>query len=251
MFLKLLAKSISALILIQWVSIATAGDACPEGIIEKVMHTKEMQSEGEILSVGCKKWPVDAARMLIAVAYAPPDYNSSGYDVPFHVGIVRMPQVEVLNHYRGKIFEDATWQTRNKQYFNFDTARYLLADGVRAVALRERGWEAPSAATHGADEKFTLFIPVDNKVLRPVLLIPHMQFWYYELNEQNERTGYFSASLTISVEKTRSNGFADLLVTARQYGSNKVIFTQLLKYDGKDYPNGELIKQINNWWQGS
>jgi len=249
MLCKIFAKFIGALILIQFASIASASDECPESIIKKVINTKQLQANSEILSIKCKKWPGNESRMLVAFAYAPPDYDKSGDDVPFHVGIVRMPQVDVLNLYHGTIAEDATWKTSNEHYFTFDTARYNLAEGVRAFALRERGFREPGAADHGADEKFTLFIPSGNQVLKPVLFIPYTQFWYYTFNKNNERIGNFSASLSISVKNTHTNGLKDLLITARQYGSNKVIFTQLLKYDGKEYPNEELQKKIYHWWQ--
>lgn len=249
MIFNILTKSAVALILIQFATIATARDECPEGIIKKIISTKQLQDENEILSIECKKWPEDESRMLFAFAYAPPNYDRSGDDVPFHVGIARMPQVDVLHLYQGVINEDATWKASSEYYFTFDTARYNLAKGVRAFALRERGFREPGAADHGADEKFTLFITSDNLVLKPVLFIPYTQFWYYTLNKKNERIGNYSASLSISVKNTVSNGLRDLLITARQSGSNKVIFKQLLKYDGKEYPTEELQKKIYHWWQ--
>lgn len=243
----LLFRLSALLLLLQFVGAANARDDCPEQIIETLSRKWAIKPGSEILATSCKNWPADDTKLLVALSFAPAGLVRYSKDLPLHVALVQVPAGRALNHLEGTIREDASWNVRGS-YFTWDTARYRLAKGVRAVALRENGFIESGAMDHGAEDRLTLYI-LSGRTFRPVLLVPHMRFWRYTLTDKGARGEAITAKLTLSVQKTSSNGFADLLASAKEEKTGRTVFTHLLTYDGTSYPNEKLIDKIDGWWQ--
>ena len=187
--------------------------------------------------------------MLVVLAYALPGHVKYDDDLPYHLALMQLPSMKVLNHYKGKIVEDAS-QWVDDGYFTIDTARYELSKSVRAFALREGGFHESGAMDHGAEDKFTLYLLGRNGGIRPIFSIPYMRFWWYDDDQnkgqykENARIG----KIAIDVQDTETNGFRDLMATASEENTNRIIFKHLLQYDGSTYQSKELMKKIYTWW---
>lgn len=249
-FRCLLLRVIASLVCLLPIS-ASAKTQCPEGAIRSLAKSWKIDSAAEIRDASCKLWPTDGSKMLVVLAYAPPGHVQYSDGLPFHLALVRLPSLRVLNKYQGKIIEDASQWVGNG-YFTIDTAKYELSEGVRAFALREGGFHESGGMDHGAEDNFTLYLLTSDGRIRPVLSIPYMRFWWYEFDQHQgldkSRATARIGVITIAVQDTMTHGFRDLMATAREEGSNKIIFRQLLQYDGSAYQTKALMEKIYAWW---
>jgi hypothetical protein len=181
-----------------------------------------------IVAASCKAWPKDANIMLIAAAYmlpGDPNRTNDQADRHFVVAMVDTSKLSVVSSFKGTIVQDATLQIQSHDDFHLDTARYDLAPGVRAFGVVFAGGAEPKAAEGWEDRYLVLFVPEGPK-LRQVFMVPLEQI-----------QGGDTSELSISVEKTRSHGFADLSITARSASGAKsgADSRSVIHYDGRWY----------------
>lgn len=204
-------------------------------------------NEGPLVAAACKPWPDDKARSVVALAYVRPGdegISAGERSLALLVAKVDGKSGAFLERYDATLDEDAVTEVSAGSLW-LDTARYHLAPGVRAFGLvfdsTARGASCPDG---GSDQELTLFAP-DGKALQPVLRAYLSEWTTIKgtvcVNDPDFMTE--SAKVTLDIAKTRSNGFADLVLTAKVTGDSaageKYLRTErkTLKYDGKQYPH--------------
>jgi hypothetical protein len=218
------------------------------------------QDEGFIVSQACKTWPYKPDLMLAALAYdmgvtknidacRPGDCDEFS-ERELVVAVIDKKKKRVASRIQWKILEGAGMQI-GENSLGFDTARYQLAQDTRAFGLRfHNSSRGPSCRSGEISDHLTLLVP-DGQSLRPVL---GLYRYSGDLIQGDCATSYDAiwngAELTIGVEKTYTNGFYDLRVTAnittfeedeeRTKPRKHVIF----RYNGKRYEPSEVVP----WW---
>jgi hypothetical protein len=220
--------------------------------------TEDNAQGSAVIGTACKPWPDDTHLMVVAVAYWPngsaPPEGTDGTDALL-VGMVDTSSGKLLHSYQSTIEEDAMTVLAENS-LQIDTARYLLAPGVRAfgVMISSAG-RGPSCADSGYEHELTLFVP-DGEKLRPVF-DTYLSLWQaIGKDPKCPPVNSESATLTIGIGKGTSHGFADLVVTAQRQvdrsnddGSdetlNKKTVRKTVQYDGQKYP----FDSIPKFWQ--
>jgi hypothetical protein len=158
------------------------------------------------------------------------------------VTLIDPAQGKVIASYWTLVEVDAV--TRYVDGIKFDTARYFVQPGLRAFGI-DVGTYSPRSADGGYGPMRTLYVR-EGAAIRPILSDMAVSSWRYlpgrapwengnsENPDREPATETFS--YTIGIAGTRSNGFADLLITRSSDQPKVKATTQLLHYDGKRYP---------------
>jgi hypothetical protein len=210
-----------------------------------------------VVSSACKAAPDQPGVLLAAFVY---DKQPAGKPVPdaeakeLAVLVIDRVKQEVIASRMEQVEEDAA--TRFDQgSLSLDTARYLLAPGVRAFGLRFRSaGNSPSCVDNSFGPLLTLFI-TEGGALRPVLQL--------NVSTQRALSGCIgsvypgavieSAELSIGLAGERSHGFADLIVRTKistwaadetKHLPKARTETRTLHYDGVSY----AVRPEDAWW---
>lgn len=162
----------------------------------------------------------------------------------------------IIGSYQSTIFEDAAVEV-DSYSFVLDTAVYRLSPNVRAFGLKFlNAARDPSCADGWQGDELQLFVR-DGASLRPVFAVPMSRFLVSKgcVNAgAGMDTLYEEANLTVKVLKSRTNGYADLMLNAAiktdpiAQTIKPRIEQQLMKYDGKKYI---VNKKQLPWWLGT
>lgn len=198
----------------------------------------------------CKPMPSDAARNIVALCYLhpgvepsdPADGDMGSYDLD--VAIVKADNHQVTRRLLlENVYQSDAWRFSG---IEIDTARYNLAPGIRAFGIRA-SHSGSSRADPAGDTALNLFVE-DGGVLRQILggLAVSQSQGEWDTNCAGE---FSQTQRSIAVGKTRSNGYADLVVTSvsnqrvtRMVGdectetaTRPELSRFTLRYDGKAY----------------
>jgi hypothetical protein len=198
------------------------------------------EGKGFVVSEACKTWPYKPELTLVALAYD----AGVEYEKELVVAVFDKKRKHVVHSYQQRIQED--WLTEVGEYsLGFDTARYQLADNVRAFGLSfNSSARGPSCAEAGWGDQLILLVP-EGKSLRQVLSL-------YKLQGRSNKGGcgpdsdWKQAYISISIEKTQANGFYDLRVTATTEAATTEGHVEhaTFRYNGKRYEYEPIIP----WW---
>ena len=245
-----------------------ADESCASPIIESVgkyfairNFTPYLESEnGVVVAATCKAWPYKDNIVIAAFAYAARAgvQEDTESEKGLLVLMLDKQSRSIVSSYRDTIAEDAMTEVGSDS-FQLDTARYQLSKDVRAFGVRFRSSaRAPSCAENDFGNELTLFAPNGNQ-LRPVF----SQFMNFQralggcLGTITGQDTWEYASLSISIENTVSNGYADLKVTAviepdtdikpppPTMDMKKRVETRQLHFDGHAY---QLVGDPPWWW---
>ena len=193
----------------------------------------------------CKSAPDDPGRTLAALAYPA---NQEGVK-KLVVAVVDGSTTRVVRHYQVDVTEDSALMV-GADSLSLDTAPYRLAPGVRAFGLRFRSDARGASCADGIwRDELTLFVP-DGAGLRPVLQgLAMSRSWARKgcFGNGGETLVYDEATLSIALAPTRTNGYADLEVSAtiRRNGEGTATVERvMLRYDGAEYGIGGKTP----WW---
>jgi ankyrin repeat protein len=201
------------------------------------------ENGGIIVSGVCKHWPNDNAKIIAAFAFD----AGVEYEKQLLVTLVDTTKSQIIAAYKSTIAEDAATEVSSYS-LKLDTARYILSKSTRAFGLRTNTSKDRCTYDGGYGDELTLFV-VDGERIRPVLDLTMSQ---WEYGRGNRCSGFSEvsrkeANLFISVEPTVSNGFADLLITAKG-GDDKTPLRAKIYYDGTHYGLESWQKAFNQWW---
>lgn len=207
-----------------------------EKVVDALRMTLPMGPDDTIRAGACKLWPDDKTKMLVAIAYEPAtqEPGSQEMQIPYYVALVNAETFQVLSRYKSVIEQDATTYIHGSSLW-LDTARYLLKPDTRAFGLRVQSFHDRCTYEGGSDNALTLFV-IEGFTMRPVLQGLYLSSWRIAGNRcGDEEVSMKQVDLTLSVEPTRTNGYADLLVTAKFKYSNNKKQTVKMQYNGKQY----------------
>jgi hypothetical protein len=209
-----------------------------------------------VVASACKVMPNAPETTIAAVAFdsLPKSKNPDDSEKLRVVALVEGGKVVAAD--RSVIQEDAAIQIGENSY-RIDTAPYRLSPDVRAFGVvfssTAHGPSCPDAYT---ENELTLWIREGARI-RPVFGT-NLNGWVATTGtacgpDTNDLRSE-SARLTIAVEKTSHNGFADLSITAhvmnadsnddKQPDAGKRTVHTVVKYDGKTYG----IDMFRNFW---
>ena len=205
-------------------------------------------SGAEVLYEVCKDWPAYPGTRITGQArlehpqQALPPEEPGSYELQLALVSSRDGSVQASYSLPAAILSD----TSTFRGLGIDTARYRLNEQVRAFGIRSF-FEGTSRANPDGQTWLTLYVR-DGKTLRPILekLVVESSSGEWD----TRCNGHFSDSKsTVAVAKTRSQGYADLIVTtvatdseALEQGadcttasSHTRTATTTLRYDGQRY----------------
>ena len=210
-----------------------------------------------VVSSACKAAPDQPGVLLAAFAYGrQPVGKPMPDDEAKELAVLMIDRAKrrVIASHKQLVEEDAATSFYQGS-LSLDTARYLLAPGVRAFGLRLRtGARGASCADNDFGPLLTLFVP-DGRALRPVLQM--------NVSTQRALSGCIgtvvdgavveSAEVNIALATEKSHGYADLVVHAKidtWYQDEKKkpppprSETRTLRFDGTSYP----VPHDSVWW---
>lgn len=232
------------------------GDKCVPDVYETVSRSMKISEfsprqdgGGNVVSAACRTWPYKTSLLLAAFAYD----DGVEYEKRLLVAVVDEKTKRVISSYRSVIGEDAITEVGGDS-LRLDTARYQLANDVRAFGVRF------NSSAHGANcgeaywgNELTLFVP-ERKTLSPVLSLSlYQQRWLKGCPASTSQALWEDAMLTVSMADTSTNGFHDIVVTAKitvnadgtPTGNHRDrIERHTLHYDGTTYQKGQSVP----WW---
>lgn len=215
-------------------------------------------NQGRIVSGACKDWPKNKAITIAAFAYS----KDFGEDIQLVVAMVDK-KGRVVSSNKGFIEEDAAL-TVDENSLWIDTARYDLSSSVRAFGIDITSSYMANCGDGGLGAVRTLYVQ-EGKKIRSVLNGLYMSNWRFVqggnprcMSEENAanapETVIENFGLTIEVEKTSTNGYANLLVIADSSFDNgekskrsPIHFE--LRYDGREYSTKNLESALSGWQQ--
>ncbi len=222
-------------------------------IVQRELRSADLslQDGGNTVSAACKPWPYQANALLVALAYDAGVQDQRA----LLVALVDEKSKRVLSSRQSVIDEDAAVQV-GPESLKLDTARYQLADGVRAFGVRfTSAARGPSCGDAYWNDELTLYLP-QGAQLQPVLgLHTYRQQWIKGCPAATSKALWEDAQLTLRVAGTQSHGLRDLIVAA-QISVNASGATpgarrnrtehRRLRYDGTTYRN----QAASAWWLG-
>lgn len=209
---------------------------CTKPVVDVVMKSLGIEDfYNAIISEACVTLP-DADKKIIATfAY---DINDDGYK-GFIVALVDTTNKRLVVNYKGKIQEDASMLVEGDS-LRIDSGFYRLARDVTGFGIDVKPGYQANCGDGGSGPYRTLFT-YDGKSIKPVLEDFIVSSWSF-LKGGNPRCGGSTddvviedISLSIDVGTGRTNGLADLQVTAASSVASKQPFKYVLRYDGKKY----------------
>ena len=237
---------------------------------EKNFYLHDFETDaGVIVSAACKKAPQDRNINLVVVAYnqaakklskkSVSEEPDAAHEKEMIVAMVDNTSKQVISSYQTTLYEDAVIEVY-RDSFQLDTAVYQLAPNVRAFGIKfDSGAHGASCPDAWQRDDLQLFVREGAK-LRPVFAVAMA----HQLAKRgcanagaSMDTVVEEAELTIQVLKSKTNGYADLMLNAliSTDGSEPEVQTikprvehELMHYDGKKYIANKIEPP---WWLGS
>lgn len=215
----------------------------------KINEFAPRQDGGNVISASCRIWPYKTNQLLATFAYD----EGVEYEKRLEVLILDKRTKNVISSFRSDIGEDAVTEV-GEDSLKLDTARYQLSENVRAFGIRFTSSARGASCGEGYwGNELTLFVPEGNN-LRPVAALNlYQQRWLEGCPAAASHALWEDAMLTVSMGKNSTNGFFDLVVTAKITVNSIEASTRNLKdrterytlrYDGKYYKKGKSVP----WW---
>lgn len=211
--------------------------------------------EAIIAAAACKPHPANKQITIAAIAY---DTKKSE---------TKALIIALLDNIKGNVIASYSREYENDSFFNvesgslwIDTTLYNLTNDVRAFGLDVTSGYIPHCVDGGFGSIRTLYVQ-EGKMIRPILESLTMSEWTFiqegqsrcnQIAAPDEETIIENFDLSISVSKTTTNGYKDLLITAinsRDDGkkAKRKPFHFKLSYDGKKYPTEAMQKAYEKW----
>ncbi len=226
---------------------------CDDGVVKQVgehfglsaFSYPSTEKGGLIVAGACKRWPTNNSRIIAAFAYD----GGIQYEKQLLLALVDASNNQIVASYKGVIPEDAASEVNDSSLW-LDTAPYTLSKTTRAFGLGLQTFLDRCGYEGGADYEFTLYV-VDGSELRPILSETLSQWRYGRGNRCGEEAPpRIDANILISVEKTFSNGYADLKLWAKSNDKRKPP-SAVVKYNGKRYDLAPWQKVFRLWWEAA
>ena len=230
-------------------------EGCDEAIVKSVGdHFKLDHFSDRLVTNQCKPWPTDKSRMIAAFAYHAGEVTYDSIEdrgfrrILLVLTLVDTKNKKIISSYKDVIEEDGSIRLEKLM---IDTARYRLSQTTRAFALRLNIFPYMPGADGEMAEDLNLFV-ISGKELRPVLGNVMNRYWFINGKSgggypEGEEPQTVDANILISVEKTSTNGFADLRFSVKS-NANKKPPSMVVKYNGENYDLTAWNNAFDTWW---
>lgn len=204
--------------------------------------------DGDVVTSACKAYP--GVQDTTIVAYAHDQLDKQGNPVPDHknyqVLLLNTRSRTVTYRFNQIIEEDAGTEVGEHSLW-IDTAPYQLTDKLRAFGILKRIGKNSSRCAENMDNDYLdLFVP-EGAVLHNVLNGFTLFFEKVSLDPDCSPAGSTDVRRTIRMGEHRENGYRDLIISTRL--SPKIIYTQSLHYNGRQYETTTSEKKWQDWWE--
>ncbi len=170
--------------------------------------------EGSPAYIACKAWPLNPAKMIIVFAHKAPDSRFSQgdsdveslYDLNVMVQSSDSGEILLRLSEKGALTSDAF----TLQDVTVDGAGFPLAKGIPAFGIRSRRSNRVAEI-----ESLSLYAVVNNKIIQ-VLAPVHTTLSFCESPDDRQCARTSKTTAALSLAKTSSNGWADLVLTERK-----------------------------------
>lgn len=190
-----------------------------------------------IVAESCRAWPYKDHLMLAAFAYDEGIEDQKS----LVVAIINQKNMRVVAIHKSVIEEDATIQVGGGS-LRLDTSKFQLSRHSRSLGLRFESAVGPPSCAEGSSWDQLILYVQESKQLRPVFA-RHMQEVSTDgcirARKENDTTEY--KKTTLSIAKTQSHGFFDLILTttveseSKGISAKKKTLRDLAMYNGKEY----------------
>lgn len=164
----------------------------------------------------CKLWPYDESILLATAVFGDPGQTPGERRLYGVVAMVSTADGTVQASHHEEIEEDASVLVMEDDY-RLDTARYDLADGVRAFGVAfDNSAPGPSCPEGGFNDQLTLFVREGTR-LRPVLSV-YRDEWITirgDVCSRPQRSVVDRGRTVLQIEPTRTHGWADITLSTR------------------------------------
>lgn len=204
----------------------------------------------------CKTWPGDPRKTIVAIARYKPG-SQFGRPAEFGEGLYDL-EVVIVDTETGSVFhrlieKDAlTSDAEALDGISVDTARYILAPGLRAFGVKANNYHRGGTSS----ERITLRLYAVTKGTLKQVMAPLLTSFAVSNSGAFDCYDFRVKERTISAGKRSSNGYADLLINERQEES-KVTYSgesckevmqkskrrYVIRFDGIQYRlTGDLLE---------
>jgi hypothetical protein len=237
---------------------------CPDSVIDSLGKHLNLESfrsplddNAFIISSACKQNPTNKNQIFSLVAYENEEKSEIKNII---VAVIDKNSNKILSDFQTKVEEDAS-QIIESDSFRIDTAPYNIAHDVRAFGIDFTSGYNFNCGDGGLGAERTLYIQ-DGDHLRPILTLT-MSYWSFIQEgpsrcnpkaDDSEPTIIENTNLSIGIGSSSTNGFKDLLISAKNSRddgkpSKQKPFHFKLRFDGKKYPTQDLNNQFDRWQQ--
>lgn len=194
--------------------------ACSPDTVEQLEHARlgPPQDRPAVAAVAsaCKIWPFDESILLATAAFGDPEQSPGERRLYSIVAMLSAADGTVMATHHEEVEEDAGTVVMEDDY-RVDTARYDLADGVRAFGVAfDNSAPGPSCPEGGANDQLTLFVREGTR-LRPVLSV-YRDEWITisgDVCGRPYRSVVDRGQTVLQIEPTRTHGWADITLSTR------------------------------------
>lgn len=247
---------------------AESSQTCPQEILDAVgtqLHVDHFHynappddtTDGVVLDAACKPWPADHHALLAAVAYHKPSEVAKD-GLPLDHLFVAMLDAKTylpISSTVSSLEEDAL-TSLGEGSLQIDTAQYDLAPGVRAFGVILYSHALGGCGDDGGFNDDMILYVRKGRALKPVLNT-YLNYWNRVSGAgcgDGRNNVIDETKLSIAVEKTRSHGYADLLISAKVERTDKSdsnartrVMRSVVHFDGRRYPFEQI--QVNPFWE--
>lgn len=180
------------------------------------LGTVEDKARMDVVASACKLWPFDESIVLAVATFGDPNGTPGERTLYGTVAMLSAADGKVLASHVEEIGEDAATAVQEGAY-RLDTARYDLADGMRAFGVVfHSSARGPSCPERGFGDQLTLFVR-EGARLRPVLST-YLDAWRVVSGSVcgSARDAVIDTGHTVlRIEPTRQHGWADITLSTR------------------------------------
>lgn len=232
-------RSIALAVLLAAFGTARANEIeCPSDALDGVVASARASVQ-EIAFSACKTDPNNKDRLFVVIGYKPPAYKEFD-DLPYVVGVFHQKSRRTSSYLKSHLVVDATVWIENT-HIEIETARYNLAQGVRAFGVRINASHSPRCAEGGSSNELSLFVEYGPKLRR---LFGPVDTNYFNIvagpvcdNGRPGETVVHEWRLVLAIGANKTNGFRDLVLKFKGAGGAKDVEC-VMSYNGVVYANG-------------
>jgi hypothetical protein len=220
----------------------TKQQVCSPQAIAQLHRIWQIAPDSEVSDAACKPWPGDERLLLTLVVFGVEDRPGGERVATLGLALVEARSFRVVSRHREAIGEDATFRI-GPDVFTLDTARYLLAPGVRGFGVVSTMVNQASCPDGGLDASWRLFVAEGPRIRAVTDTELFLHTWRYA-DSRECRGGSILHDTTVTLDlRPRVGAWADLVIRAQRSDRKKPLVVTV-PFDGQVYPVGKAGERV-------